>query len=317
MTRSGKDTKQVRSVIFLHIPKTAGSTLNGIIDHQFKRTATFTRHPHFSQEFNDEFKKLSEAQRERIRLVKGHMFFGLHEFLPQPAAYITMLRDPVDRIISYYYHTVRHPNYEKVYNNVVSRHMSLKDFASCGLTDSFENGQTRLLSGVQEGDTAKEILERAKKNLQEHFAVVGLTERFDETLILLKRILGWRNIFYTKLNVGMNRSKKKEDIPKETLSIIEKYNELDIELYRYAQERFEEQIRQQDSSFEKELREFRSLNKLYGNLKGFLRPMTTGFRRWVKTMRAGNLGAALVIIGNFVDLDVFFNICCLLQDLDF
>ena len=287
MARTSESAKQKQSVIFLHIHKTAGNTLNKVIDHQFKRTSIFTRHPYYPQKFNDEFKKLSEAQRERIRAIKGHMFFGLHEFLPQPSTYITILRDPVDRIISYYYHLRRNPKYKKLYyNDVTSQPMSLEDFVRSGLAPVLENGQTRLLSGVREVDTANEILKRAKKNLQEHFTVVGLTERFDETLILLKRVFGWRNIFYTKLNVGTNRSKK-EDIPKETLSVIEKHNELDIELYRYAQERFNEQIRQQGPSFERELREFRSLNKLYGNLYKFLRPMTTGFRHWLKTRRAG------------------------------
>ena len=36
-------------------------------------------------------------------MFKGHMTFGLHEVLPQTATYITVLRDPVDRVISAFY----------------------------------------------------------------------------------------------------------------------------------------------------------------------------------------------------------------------
>ena len=31
------------------------------------------------------------------------MVFGLHEILPQPATYITVLRDPIDRVMSAFY----------------------------------------------------------------------------------------------------------------------------------------------------------------------------------------------------------------------
>lgn len=42
------------------------------------------------------------------------------------------------------------------------------------------------------GQCSPEMLESAKKNLQD-FAAVGLTERYNETLILLKRAFNWHN----------------------------------------------------------------------------------------------------------------------------
>ena len=36
-------------------------------------------------------------------MFKGHMLFGLHAILPQPATYITVVREPVDRVISSFY----------------------------------------------------------------------------------------------------------------------------------------------------------------------------------------------------------------------
>jgi hypothetical protein len=291
-----KELRQEQSVIFLHIPKTAGSTLNKIIDHQYKQTSIFTRH-YFPDEFNDEFRKLPEERRKKIRVLKGHMFFGLHEYLPQPSTYITLLRDPVERIISNYYMILEDPQ-NIFHKDVTSKHMSLKDFVCSDLSDgivTLNNGQARMLSGV-EANTAggfeehsNEILELARINLKEHFIVAGLQEKFDETLILLRRAFGWRNIFYIKIGGDKPRPKKK-DIPRETLNIIEKYNELDIELYKYAKERFDEQVLQQGPSFEKELREFRSWNKVYskvyGNIYGFFRPMTRGFRRLYSTIRS-------------------------------
>src|SRR5678815_616084 len=96
------------TVIFLHIPKTAGSTLDKIIDHQYKRTSIFTR-AYISM---DEFKILPEAHREKIRVLRGHMHFGVHEYLPQSSIYITILRNPIDRVISHYYMVLRSSNNE-------------------------------------------------------------------------------------------------------------------------------------------------------------------------------------------------------------
>jgi hypothetical protein len=273
MARSSKNPKRDQSIIFLHIPKAAGTTLNRIMERQFEPTAIFTIDGSRTQESIEEFKKLPKAQREKIRVLRGHMHFGLHEHLPQPSTYITILRDPVDRTISNYYFVLRNPNH-RLHYEVKSRHMTLKDYVSSRVNPQLDNGQTRLLSGVEGrafGECSTEMLEIAKKNLEEFFSIVGLVERFDETLILLKRAFGWRIPFYIKENITRSRPIK-GDILKLTLNLIEEYNELDIDLYRYATEMFEELLNQQTSSYERELKAFKLLNRLYVKVYPFLRP---------------------------------------------
>ena len=142
---------------------------------------------------------MSEAQRNSIRMLRGYVFFGIHESLHRPATYVTIIRDPIDRIISHYYY-VRHTSNHRFHSTVTSQSMSLKDYVSSGLAKELDNGQVRLLAGRKAdecfaiGQCSKDLLEMAKKNLQEHFIVVGLTERFDETLILWKRSFGMEKI---------------------------------------------------------------------------------------------------------------------------
>jgi hypothetical protein len=130
------------------------------------------------------------------------------------------------------------------------------------------NLQTLMVSGIAAESVTdpvnlpSNVMEIAKRNIQKHFALVGLSERFDESLALLSRIFGWRNTLYTKRNVTNNRPHK-EDIPKETLRLIEGYNELDIDLYNHARGEFERLIREQGSQFHREVQRFRSLNKIY------------------------------------------------------
>jgi hypothetical protein len=275
-------------LIFLHIPKTAGSTLRKVITQQYAADETlkcyYQKRGILLREALAEMKAIPKEQAARIKIVLGHIGFGVHDHLPWPCSYITMLRDPIDRVISGYYHILRDGSHK--FQAEVQR-MSLKEYVSSDLlrseaarvnaVNAMDNGQTRLLAGnvveaemsgapVEYGRCEEGMLERAKKNLKEHFKVVGLSERFDESLMLMKRVLGWSSIYYVKANVGWNRTRK-EEIGRETLRSIEKYNELDIELYRFASEMFDEAISSQGPLFKRRIDSYRLLNKTYGEAR--------------------------------------------------
>jgi len=107
-----------------------------------------------------------------------------------------------------------------------------------------------------------EILEIAKRNLREHFAVVGLLDRFDESLLLFKKFLGWGSIYYVRLNETKDRPAHWQ-VPDEVRGLIEKYNTIDMDLYEYARQRFEEAVKDQGAGFGSELRSFQRKNKVY------------------------------------------------------
>jgi hypothetical protein len=98
-----------RGVDFLHIPKTAGTTLNRIIEWQYNPVLIFTVDPHRIRATVARFKTFSEQRRRRFRVVRGHLLYGIHEFLPQGATYITMLREPVSGLLSTYAFILRRP----------------------------------------------------------------------------------------------------------------------------------------------------------------------------------------------------------------
>lgn len=259
-----------KPLIFLHIPKAGGTTLNRIISRQYKNNTIFDigARPH---ENLQKFEKLSKMEKDKIRYLHGHVPFGLFDkSLPVTPNYITMLRDPVDRIVSFYYHILSRPG-NSLYDEIKSKNISLKDFVSSDLSLHFTNGQTRFISGVEDVDPilgnkpiTEDILNIAKKNITEQFTAVGITERFDESLILFQNILGWKNVYYTKQYVSKKRIPR-EAVPEETIAIIEKYNRYDIELYRFAMEIFEELISKQPLSFKDQVYDFQKTNE---NLSG-------------------------------------------------
>ncbi|MDQ6632935.1 MAG: sulfotransferase family 2 domain-containing protein [Verrucomicrobiota bacterium] len=228
-----------KTLIFLHIPKAGGSTLTRIIAQNYPGESRFLIVP--DSEFSPEnFRKFPDEQKRKYRAVTGHCVFGIHKYIPQPTTYITMLRDPVARVISNFHHVRRTPEHP-LHQKVNSAKMTLEDYVTSGINPQLDNGQVRQLSGVEIssefGNCTSEMLTEAQENLVQFFSVTALMEKFDESLILLQQSFGWKNISYQKLNVSP--TSPPEAMSPESLKKIKECNLFDIELYRFAAQRFE------------------------------------------------------------------------------
>lgn len=270
----GKDDKN-ECLIFIHVPKAGGTTLHSIINKQFTKNQIL----HISAEQTHQgafelVKNIPLDIRDNLKVIKGHMPFGIHELLNQHSTYITYLRDPIKRLVSNYFYLVNNPGHY-LYSYVVGKRMSMLDYVNSDLTTEVDNYQTRMISGINTDrflygkvpivKCNKSDLELAISNLNKYFLMVGLTSRFDESLLLLKRYFGWSNIYY--FNMKETRYKNSDlDIPEKTLKEIRRKNEFDIELYDFAEKKFNELIESQDNQFHDELRQFRRKNFYYKSL---------------------------------------------------
>ena len=247
-------------LIFVHIPKTAGGTLNSLI-HRFYPKERIYRYE-WGEEARLKFEALPVEAKNELDAIYGHLYFGIHSHLKRPYFYVTFLRDPIERLISAYYfikERPHHPQYATTLN------LSLREFYEQGYGGKEQdNGQTRILSGQYDIDTLcnSEMLELAKRHLKEQVQVVGITERFDESLLLISKHLNWNLPLYYERNVASKRPQKSE-IPSDTLAFLQKYNEYDIELYTYACDLFDETVHQQSDNFYNQVKWFKMLNRLY------------------------------------------------------
>lgn len=240
-------------IAFVHIPKTAGSTLNSILASQYvpdqihevmmrgmswiAPQARLVPKPLISF---SKIQRLKSALRRprRLRLIHGHFDMSIVRLLPAGARCFTLLRDPVERAISHYYHYRRmtgDPVHPLAMQSTLAQWVG-----SRGLVE-MDNGQTRRLAGgmnLPYGRVSSSMLERAKSNLAA-FAAVGLTERFEESLILFRQAFGWVLHPFTARNVADNRPRRTE-LGAEPLEAIAHCNRFDLELYRFASDLFEE-----------------------------------------------------------------------------
>ena len=235
--------KQIR-LIFLRVPKSGSSTLQNIFYREYRGTPTLETGcgllvPSQWDRFAQGVKAMPARERESYQTVIGHMKFGAHRLLPGRSEYVTFLRDPVRRFASYYYMLRR-------MGIVPSDHRIEPDRADWNLSahETFarelDNGQTRALANADWdlplGGCNEKHLEAAKANIDAHFAFVGLTEQFDLSLMLLKRLCGWRWHFYVSKNVTP-RSTSREGLSPEVRAAITRLNRLDYQLYAHVKER--------------------------------------------------------------------------------
>jgi len=235
MTQADRDTE---AVIFLHLPKAAGTTLNRLIEWEYPIFEIYSIDPVVYRWSWKHLQRLSEKRLKRTRVFKGHMPFGLHEILPQPATYITVVREPVDRVVSAFYF-MRNYKLHPLYWKLRLKKWSLEDFVR---RSRRENVQCKILAGAEyEEPCTAEICERAKENLVRYFSVVGLSERFEESLGLMKLRFGWKLQRYSSFNVTRTRPKK-GDVPRSTLDLIAEKNSFDVALYELAAKLFQAAI---------------------------------------------------------------------------
>ncbi|MBD2092121.1 sulfotransferase family 2 domain-containing protein [Microcoleus sp. FACHB-1515] len=234
---------------FIHIPKTAGTTLTAIIDQKFHVDQICPELEYLS-EIDPQYSQaeITPEQLAKYRFLRGHFsYHPIDQFLSKKPLYLTILRNPIDRTISLYNFLKRAKEKgEPEYNEFTKL---LRDATDHGLEGfmanphpivkmRISNPQTRLLGIEPQGDRSDaEVLAIAKANL-EKFIFVGLTERFQDSVFLLFYIFGWYpSTSYSSLRVASNKSTK-QDLPQSVLDVVIEANQLDLALYDYAEKLF-------------------------------------------------------------------------------
>ncbi|WP_353930083.1 sulfotransferase family 2 domain-containing protein [Okeanomitos corallinicola TIOX110] len=278
------DKLQEKLVFFIHLPKTGGTTMHSIIGKQYNSVEIFKT----DQQYNSDFfvPDFDDHKKQQLKIVSGHYCFGYHKYFDRPFTYLTILRHPVERVISDYFHIINVPHHW-LHKEVGLNNMTLEDFVTSGISKLTENAQVRFLSGknfeTDFGKCSEKMLEIAKNNLQSYFSVVGITEEFDPTLLLLKKNLGWKmtSCLYTKQRVG-HQSRKSYRPSEDTYKLIESHNSLDMNLYDEVKSNFTQTIASQDNNFGVELQVFRTLKQWSQSYSSLHKKAKTAYRNLSK-----------------------------------
>ena len=234
--------KRGPTVLFMHIPKTAGTAFREAIAANFPQSEIAYLYPTPPGFLVNDLRALPLEQRKSFRIVMGHYQFGMHEALPEDSEfeYITVVREPLARILSQYaYLLQKEPERITEDNGTV---LNLLEIFKKRLTVDFDNAMIRFFAGVDErefppGSLTQAIYDRALHHLQTAFAFVGHQEASEQSYDWMQQHYGWRARSTLPLvNLGKVR------MPSETHPVltaaIRHYNRWDYLLYREILRKF-------------------------------------------------------------------------------
>lgn len=243
--RVRSDVVSGAQVVFLHVPKAGGTGVEAELEEWFGRFPQKDRYRWWA----------SPIELHRPGRIVGHFTYEMLAALAaSDAAWLTIIRDPVERSISHWWHYTRNPDdapWPEVFRAGVSLERWCTDpLFSCDASDT----QTRYLAWLPEADRAAILDQRPVGPVPDdavtlaldrlkNFAWVGVTERHYEGIQLLAYIL--RQTPPTRrppVNEGQGRPLLSEISP-EILEMLSERNRGDEQLHRRAQRLFADRYR--------------------------------------------------------------------------
>jgi len=232
---------------YLHIPKAAGNSVRELFSRVYgeKLVGVYGA-------MDDAYAASLKPLCQKDSVLFGHYSFSLHLRLGDPdAEYMTILRNPIDRVISWFKWVARRPQ-SNLYERIHRDGLTLAEAIQEGIGPQVNNHAVRILSGncrlwpvkhrVRDYWSArvlgkqiyqmngKRYLDAAIANLNDHFCFVGIVERLDQlTQFLVRRgVKAAENESVGRANVA---PPMEIPIDSQTLEVIRKANQLDLMLY--------------------------------------------------------------------------------------
>jgi hypothetical protein len=182
--------------IFLHMPKSAGTTFRHHIENNFSSEEILglyhaDRHKLTRDDVFAKVSAFSVAQKQKLRVVYGHeVYYGVHELLDRPSRYVTFLRDPIEKTISFYNYRMQQgirkkqideahlPSFEEWLQGSPGMHDGmLGDLVKYGFADGYD------------------VSEPSLRAIVDKFYFIGTTESFDDDALFLYHEMGVRRFF--------------------------------------------------------------------------------------------------------------------------
>ncbi len=258
--REAKPAETAAPYYFIHIPKTAGTSLIAVLDRSFHQERIFPAQ--LWRELTPEL----VAQAHQYDFFRGHFGGGGLKVFPNTTPRtLTLLRDPVSLSVSTY-HFVRREKETRLHRLLTDEQMTLRQFVTDARSRHLiANRQVRYLSfDIHEDPEGQDIFlseqsqavvrqwlpanpprltdaqrhERARQRLQD-CVWFGLQDRFDDSLRLLAWQLGLPPIGASeRLNVNPGQTRLDEA----TREAIVAQNQWDEKLYAWAVAEFERRM---------------------------------------------------------------------------
>lgn len=232
------------TVLFMHLAKTAGTAFRYAIAPNYKQSEIAYLYPdppgfpHYC-----DLLYLPEEQRKRLRFVMGHFQFGIHSHLPQNSCtYVTVVRNPIDRVISHYLFLAQ---IQPAIIRDGNRPLFLPELFERRQVLDLDNQMVRCFSGVWDqdfpaGTITRDVYDLAVHHLRTQFAFVGHQKRAEAAYAAMQKRFNW---WATPSLATINQAEHSlpENQYPAALKAIEHFNCWDLMLYQEILQLFPEE----------------------------------------------------------------------------
>lgn len=227
------------TVLFMHIAKTAGTTFREAMVENYTQSEVAYLYPHPPGFQPGHFELLPAEQRAKFRLVVGHFVYGIHALIPGAVRYVTVVREPVHRVISHYFYLIQ--TEPDITRDGESAPLPLAAMLEQGRTVNLDNLMVRCFSGVDEkkypvGHLDASVYDLAVHHLRTRFEFVGYQNRSNEAYRALQAMFGWKP--RATLDVVNKSERPAQSCDLVTRKAIEHFNRWDCLLYAEIQKMF-------------------------------------------------------------------------------
>ncbi|KAK3802429.1 hypothetical protein RRG08_017614 [Elysia crispata] len=285
-----REGPEIRQIVFAKVHKAASSTMQNI----FMRFALARNlslvlpkqktsvSEHLSVIDRDKIVPHPQA-RQIYDVLCSHVLYDeeqISRYFPKAAVRIAIVREPLKQALSAlkYYYRVWDPTgalrrgYKKYKTDPINSFLQHpEDFyiESRGPSNSYINNRMSVdlgfqLNSFEESKRNNTKIKEFLKKVQRQFDVVLVSDYFDESLVLMRRILRWamKDIVYLKVNVGEEQTRpewhKKPLLNSTVVQKFREWDEIDFQLYDQFSNIFLETI-VREPLFWEELKAFRTI----------------------------------------------------------
>jgi len=215
-----KEKTNNRPIIFIHIPKTAGTSFKNAANEIELRTLYDygETNPDTSDIIknsiyaNDRRSLFEYVMANEIQFLGGHEISDYFSMFNEVGLFCTFFREPIQRVISEYQHVVKHYGYPH----------SIEIFCTDPI---YCNRQSQFINDLD----------------LESFFFFGLTEEYKASLSLFNTLTGLY-FPYIETNMGREKCEDKWSIDQTIIELIKSQNQQDLLLYEKAKEMFYEKL---------------------------------------------------------------------------